>query len=61
MRLCNVTVEEKEGLIKERLRWAGFGGGGGGVSWCCGNHCWFRRFDVGIIHCLSNLLYYVIW
>ena len=23
MRLCNVTVEEKEGLIKERLRWGG--------------------------------------
>lgn len=23
MRLCNLTVEENEGLIKERLRWGG--------------------------------------
>ena len=33
MRLCNVTVEEKEGLVKERKSWGGVWrrGVGGGV------------------------------
>lgn len=37
-----------------------------GVSWCCGNHCscivgQLLCFGLGIICCLSILLFYVIW
>ena len=33
------------------------------VSWCCRNYCWLAIvfFDVGIVQCLSNLLYYTLW